>query len=234
MSSPPPGIPGVPSVRELRRRWKPIKQGGAGGPEHEAIRIRLHRCFSWMQRVEETSATAADASAIDAHLIFRWTALNALYGRWDAERQEPAGDRATLNGFTSRITRADSDGRIHALLTTHRPLLESLVGDEFLLRHFWQDPEIDVAGKTSGAVRKLRETVREGRHGRTLDDVLSRVYLLRCQLVHGAATFNGGQNRTAVRRADRFLELLLPDVVTIIIDHDWDGEWGGLCYPPRR
>jgi hypothetical protein len=224
----------VPTVRDLRRRWKPVKEGPAAAPEHEPVRIRLHRCFSWMQRVETVSALDADGAAVDAHLIFRWTALNALYGRWDADRREPAGDRATLHDFTSRITRADADGRIGELLRTHRPLLESLVGDEFLLRHFWEDPEIDVAGKTSGAVRKLRETVREARYARTLDDVLGRVYFLRCQLVHGAATFNGRQNRGAVRRAARFLELLLPELTTVIIDHDWSGDWGGLCYPPQR
>ena len=222
------------TVRELRRLWKPIKEGAGASPAHEPIRIRLHRCFSWMQRVETVGAIDPDDAALDAHLIFRWTALKALYGRWDDERREPAGDRMTLNGFTRRITQVDAGGRIGRLLETDRPLLEKLVGDEFLLRHYWEDPEIDVAGKTSGAARKLRETVREARHPRTLDDVLGRVYLLRCQLVHGAATFNGRQNRTAVRRAARFLELLLPDVLTIIIEHNWDGDWSGLCYPPRR
>ncbi len=221
------------TVRQLRRRWKPVKEGPAAAAAHEPIRIRLHRCFSWMQRAEHVAASDSAASAHDAILLWRWTALNALYGRWDAERREPMGDRQTLDAFCTRILAADADGRIGMMLVAHRPLLEKLVGNEYLMRHFWADPTFDAVRTTGGAVRKIRAALREQRHGRVLHDVLQRVYFLRCQLVHGAATFNGQRNRTPVRHAARFLELLLPEVAVVVIDHAWTGDWDDLCYPPH-
>lgn len=220
------------TVRRLRGRWKPVKEGPAAAAAHEPIRIRLHRCFSWMQRAEHVAASDDADAALDAILLYRWTALNALYGRWDRERREPMGDRQTLSAFGDRILAADADGRIPAMLATNRGLLEKLVGNRFLMRHYWAEPEFDAVRTTRSAERKIREALREQRHPRVLFDVLQRVYFLRCQLVHGAATFNGRQNRTPVRHAARFLELLLPEVALVVIDHAWTQDWDDLCYPP--
>ena len=62
---------------------------------------------------------------------------------------------------------------------------------------------------------------------------LERVYLARCQLVHGAATFEGGLNRDAVRRSALMLDHLLPTICRVIVDECWQMDWSALCYPPR-
>jgi len=226
----------IPTVRDLRRRWKPLKAGAAATDEHEAIRIRLHRCFSWMARAEHIATGEDEEPALDALLLYRWTAFNALYGRWDAEVQAPRPDAQCYRGFTTRLMDIDRAGqaRIPATLAANRKLLESIAGDEFLLRHFWQDPDGDHGRTAERTVRKLREMLREGREAAALELVLDRVYLLRCQLVHGASTFGGRENRHAVRRSARLLELLLPEVAIVIIDGAWEGDWDGLCYPPVR
>jgi hypothetical protein len=59
-----------------------------------------------------------------------------------------------------------------------------------------------------------------------------RVYLARCQLVHGAATHGSQLNREAVGRCATFVGYFLTAASLVIIDQSWEGEWGGLCYPP--
>jgi len=221
-----------PTVRDLRRAWKPIKERTDGVPEREAIRIRLHRCFSWMHEAEKLRD---DARMADARLVWRWIALNALYSRWNDLERWPEGDRETLGDFTRRIVRADRDERIASLLRTHRGLAESIVANEFLAKRFWQDPTDEAARSISdGSKHHLHRALNDGVTLKALDRVLERVYFLRCQLVHGAATFDGEVNREPVRHADRFLELLLPEIVLVIVEHAWEQDWDGLCYPPLR
>jgi hypothetical protein len=218
------------SVRELRRRWKPIKEGAAAADEHAAIRVRLHRCWSWMQRLEQLDE--ADLGANDARLIYRWVALNSLYGQWDDERREPVADARSWRAFLERLVSFDCDQHIAAMLESHRELVKSIVGDEFLSRYYWVDPSEAEARRTHGKAKQLGSLYVEGRHGEVLHRVMNNVYLARCQLIHGAATCEGRLNRTAVERCASFMALLLPVVSVVIIDHAWGEDWGGLCYPP--
>lgn len=218
-------------VRSLRRRWKPVKAGAAAVEQHENVRIRLHRCFSWMSRVEHIGSEGL--SVDDACLIYRWIALNALYGTWNEADRVPASDIQSLRAFTAFMHEHDTDGRIDAFAREHKKLLESIVGDEHLARHFWKAPgDATHTRRAERAVYSLREALREGRTRAAIDDTLDRVYLAPGQLAHGAATFESALNRDAMRRCSRFLELLLPALCVVIIDHAWRAEWPSLCYPP--
>ncbi|TVQ32703.1 MAG: hypothetical protein EA376_04885 [Phycisphaeraceae bacterium] len=217
-------------VRDLRRRWKPVKEGEAAAPEHEAVRIRLHRCFSWMQRIEDLAAAGLDAD--DARLVYGWIAMNSLYGRWDQERKEPVTDRESLATFLHRLFKHDHDDVLGATVKAHRKLAESIVGDEFLNKHFWREGDENSIRSVQRAMYRLRSEIGDGKCHKALASTLDRVYLARCQLVHGAATFEGKLNRTAVRRCARFMEIALPAITTVIIDHAWEEDWGNLCYPP--
>ena len=216
----------------LRRRWKPIKSTEAAGPDHEAIRIRMHRCFSWMQRVEELNE--ANLSTHDATLIYRWIALNSLYGQWDAEKNDPLPDFKALDIFLTRMMEHDEKKSILELLNQNKRLIEKILTDEHLNKHYWrklmcgEDPEI------FGNVQKVRHLYSENKYWRILWNTVMRVYLARCQLVHGAATFKGKLNRTALKHCTRFMELFLPVLVTIITENAWQLDWDGLCYPPQK
>ncbi len=217
-------------VQELRQRWQPVKEGEASDDRYNPIRIRLHRCWSWMERIEELEA--AGVGHDDPKLIYHWIALNSLYGRWDDQAREPIGDRYSLGTFLERIYTLDQEGLIQKLLTENRELVKAIVGDEFLNKYFWQDPSEDQARRAQNSARKLPSWHFEGRFIPILDITLSRVYLIRCQLIHGAATYDSKLNRVAVGRCADFLELFLHAVSTIIIDHAWQEDWGSLCYPP--
>ena len=65
-----------------------------------------------------------------------------------------------------------------------------------------------------------------------LDRLLERVYLMRCQLIHGAATYGGKLNRTSLLRSVTLMGHLLPAVLLVWIDRGSGEVWGTMCYPP--
>ena len=67
-----------------------------------------------------------------------------------------------------------------------------------------------------------------------LDEILNRVYVMRCQLVHGAATYGGKLNRDSLKRCVVMMQRLLPALLLVWIDHGADEDWGQMCYPPVK
>ena len=60
--------------------------------------------------------------------------------------------------------------------------------------------------------------------------IFDRLYVLRNQLLHGAATWNSGVNREQVRHGAAILGRLIPEVLEImLVNHDAD--WGEIRYP---
>ncbi len=86
--------------------------------------------------------------------------------------------------------------------------------------------------KAQGQARKLGSLYYEKRYSTILDMVIKRVYLARCQLVHGAVTYGGQLNREAVGKCAAFIGQFLPVASIGIVDHAWAEDWDGLCYPP--
>ena len=60
--------------------------------------------------------------------------------------------------------------------------------------------------------------------------VLSRMYTLRNQLMHGGATWNGAVNRDQMRDCVNLLSKIVPLVIELMLDHP-DTLWGDACYP---
>lgn len=219
-----------PSVRELRRRWKPHKeQLEQRGPEH-ATNIRFHRACSWLQRVEQISGN----EDLDVALIGQWIAFNALYGQWDETARDPVRDCTCWKKFLDRIRQLDVDGRLADVLVEHKPLVMSLFEDEYLSRYFWEEPSPIRAGKSKKVKFDAQTWYINGNWALILDRLIERIYLLRCQIVHGAATYNGALNRNTARRCSTMMSHLLPAILLVWIDRGADENWGTMCYPPQR
>lgn len=219
--------PGL-SVRDLRRRWKPHKERLRDQePDHPTI-LRIHRACSWLQRVEDI----ADDQDIDLTLMGQWIAFNALYSSWDSETRQPNADRQSWRVFIDRILKLDADGQLASVLQEHKQLVSSILEDAYLSNYFWEDPTPKQASKSKKAMYESATWYIEGNWTLLLDRLLERIYLLRCQLMHGAATFGGRLNRTASRRCSIMLGHLLPAIIIVISDHGSDEDWGETCYPP--
>lgn len=229
-AKPPPSSP----VHALRRRWKPIKdrisQDPSQSQKHQDVCVRLHRAWSWMAQVELLDAAGEESD--DARLIYRWIALNALYGLWDEQASGPMPDHVALKTFVSRTVQSDRDDLLGGLVQERWDLLREIACDEYLCRFFWREPGDSAKGRSQRAARDMGSLLAQGRLDQVFTLVLGRVHMARCQLVHGAATFEGQLNRGSVRRCAAFMQDYLVVVSSIIIDHAWPEHWGNLCYPP--
>ncbi len=219
------------TVRDLRRRWKPHKESLQAVQEHHPTTVRLHRAFSWLARVEGVGAAGSDN---DVTLVCQWIALNALYGRWDPPKREPAPDQATWRAFLKRVLDLDAGGMLAQVLQNHKPLVLSILEDEYLSDLFWEEPTRVRAGRARRVMFDARTWYIEGRWGMILDRVVDRIYLLRCQLTHGAATYGGSLNRRSLKHCATMLGHLMPAVILVVIDQGRDDDWGPMCYPPMR
>ncbi|MFP4144194.1 MAG: hypothetical protein ACLFV3_03540, partial [Phycisphaeraceae bacterium] len=171
------------TVRDLRRQWKPVKQRLSEQEKSHPTNIRFHRACSWLQQAEELGE-----EQLDLVLVARWIAFNSLYGQWDEEKREPAPERESWRTFLDRILALDAEGRLEKLLLEHKRLVMALLGDEYLSRFFWEDPGERQAGKARKVKFDARTWYLEKRWAIVLDRLIERIYLLRCQIMHGAAT----------------------------------------------
>lgn len=217
------------TVRDFRRSWKPHKERLSAGVAEHPTCIRFHRACSWLQRAEQ--ATKED---LDLALLSQWTAFNALYGQWDAALREPVADCVSWKSFLDRIRSLDRGRRIVDVLVEHKPLVMAIFEDEFLSKYFWQEPNGKRASQSKKTMHDARTWFLEGRWILILERLFERIYFLRCQLVHGAATYNGALNRVAIRRCSQAMDHLLRAFLHVWIDFGADEDWGAMCYPPLR
>ncbi|MGE0759375.1 MAG: hypothetical protein AB7F89_25160 [Pirellulaceae bacterium] len=218
----------VLDVHQLRRLWKPHKQRLLDAQPGHPAHVRFHRACSWLQSVEKM----VDDVNYDHALISQWIAFNALYGQWDARAHEPVADRECWRVFVDRIVDLDKEQIVVAMLRTNRGLVLSLLDDEYLSGYFWKDPCKEQAGRARKTKFKGQSWFVEGSWKLMLEQLLERVYLMRCQLVHGAATHGSQLNRRSLKHCSVMMGHLLPAMLQVWISHGADEDWGVMCYPP--
>ena len=218
------------TVHELRRRWKPYKERLASERNEHPTAIRFHRACSWMSEVEQLDPVKHG----DQVFLHQWIAFNALYGQWDLQTLEPAADRRSWQEFLGRILAMDRTGHVINTLQENKPLVLCILEDEYLSQYFWQDPGTKSAGRARSGRYKAQNWFLEGRWRDILEQLVTRIYFLRCQLTHGAATCGSGLNRSAVKHCLMMMRWLLPAILDVWIDHGADEDWGPMCYPPMQ
>ena len=211
----------------LRRMWKPRRDSYSEAQLYEDFRIRVHRAVTWMEAAEARGATE-----LDTQLIERWVAVEALSGQWDPVERMARSSRVTLNEFAARLLRSDVDGLLVATLTEHKPLGVSILSDKYVSRHFWNDPDGQTPRDPRKAAHAAHELWREKRWDVILNRILERIHFVRCQLLHGGATYNGRLNRNAVKRSSVMLGRLVPAMLEVLMEHGYADDWSGICYPP--
>lgn len=216
------------SVHALRRRWKPVKERLLAVRPNHPTSIRLHRAFSWIARAESAEGDP------DVALLCLWIAFNAVYGRWDVKAREPVPDRVSWGAFVGRLLALDSSGRLSNALREQRELVMSVLDDEYLSAWFWEEPSALRAGKSRKSRHDAKTWYIESKWAMILDRVLERIYLMRCQLVHGASTHGGKLNRESLKLCGELFRRLVEAVLLVMIDDEGKEVWGAMCYPPLR
>jgi hypothetical protein len=201
-----------------------------GQDAEHSTNVRFHRACSWLQRAEQI----AGKDDLDLALLSQWVAFNSLYGQWDHSIREPLADGVCWRHFLDRMLALDKGSHIADALVENKRLVMSIYEDEFLSRYFWQEP----TGKRASQAKKTKYEAGTWYVERNwmliLERLFERVYFLRCQLVHGASTFNGSLNRTAIRHCSQAMHHLLRAFLMVWINYGSDEDWGIMCYPPLR
>jgi hypothetical protein len=210
----------IPTVQVLLRIWRPHKQRLEQLDGEHPTNIRFHRAGSWLQRVEQIDTNDDQ----DLALVGRWIAFNALYGQWDEAKGQAIPDSQCWPSFCDRILALDREGRIaEVLIEQRRPLVTYILKNEYLTR---------VLPRTAAPDTGL--WYRERKWRKILNRLIKRIYFVRSQLVHGAATYNSLLTRLLVGRCSTMLGHLVPAILLVWIEHGADEDWGPMCYPPVR
>ena len=204
------------------------------GPWHPNLSLRVHRALSWLHRAEQLGK----AEDTDGQFILLWIAFNAAYATEIDERFR-LSEQETFRGFLAKLVELDGQGRIAELVWTEFPKgIRLLLNNQYVFQDFWhfkngslseEEWKRRFAGAKKAANAALaalaaRDTVT------VLSIVLSRIYVLRNQLVHGGATWGSSVNREQLRDCTHFMAKLVPLVIEVMMDHP-ETLWGEGCYP---
>jgi len=197
-----------------------------------SLSLRVHRALSWLKRAEQLAAQDDP----DGQFIFLWIAFNAAYATEIDERYRLSA-QVTSRAFLRRLVELDAGrGRIEAMVWHEfSASLRTLLDNPYVFKSFWdwQNGLVD-----EQAWRRQFASARRAAHGAlarrntvtVLGIALSRIYVLRNQLIHGGATWKGKVNREQVRDCTRFMAALVPVIIETLMDHP-QGDWGQACYP---
>jgi hypothetical protein len=194
----------------------------------ESIALRIHRALSWLDRAEQCDDD-------DARFIFLWIAFNAAYANDLGELGHMAEQRI-FGHFIQRLVDLDEERALYQLVWNEfASSIRLLLDNQYVFGPFWEfqrgklteeqwNTSFDNAKVAANRALAKQDTVK------VLSIVFSRLYILRNQLVHGAATWNGSVNREQLRDSASILGKVVPQVIKILLDHP-NEVWGEAMYP---
>ena len=193
----------------------------------EPYRVRVHRALSWLKRA------LREHGDDDARFIFLWIAFNAAYAH---EFGGDTDERNLLQAFFTRLVEADTESHLQStLFDRYSGPVRTLIDNCYVFAPFWRalrdhdasgSWEETFARSKQAAMKSLldKDTVR------LLCIVFDRLYILRCQLVHGGSTWNSEVNRAQLRDGVRLMESLLPTMLDLMIRNP-GLELGAIAFP---
>jgi len=193
------------------------------------LALRLHRALSWLNRAEQL------AEDRDGAFIFLWIAFNAAYST-DHDEKYHTSERVVFRGFLHKLISLDGRNAIQQLVWQEfSGSIRVLLGNQYICQDFWNHrngklTEAQWRRKFRNANKEARTALAQGDTAMVLSIVLSRLYTLRNQLMHGGATWNGAVNRDQIRDCANLLGKLVPLVIEIMMD-SVDTLWGEASYP---
>lgn len=208
---------------ELKQRQRAERDGYPSN-----LALRVHRALSWLSRAEQEG----DA---DSRFIFLWIAFNAAYAT-DIDDRQGLNEQAAFSAFLEKLHGLDSGKRLDALVWKAYPnAIRVLLDNPYVFMPFWDfqkghrteaqwQGSLQAARKAANAALARQDTVK------VLSIVLSRIYVLRNQLIHGGATWNSQVNRDQIRDCVAIMSELVPWVIEVMMDNPAT-LWGDVSYP---
>ncbi len=189
---------------------------------------RMRRVTSWLKRAEQ------EKGDVDAEFIFYWIAFNAAYGG-DGLKEKPA-----FKNYFSKILALGAGKKVLDIIDRECPdAIASFKDNEYVFPDFWTEDTHQ--GTRPGnwehllidSNYKIEQGIKNANVQDVLDELFDRLYVLRNQLVHGGATWQGDVNRRQVKNGAAIMRLLVPYFINIMLDNPSAG-WGEPYYSPYR
>ena len=183
-------------------------------PRHrdDPLMLRMRRVTSWI-----TSA-AREERDDDTSFICYWIAFNALYGDDTGLIRLEDTEREIYRRCIEKIADTGPLGLYRALAGAFtEEEISELVNVRFMLAPYWY------AGGWEYALKSDAKRLDNAFQWKNVKDVLclifDRLYVLRNQLVHGGATWDGSVNRWEVATGRRFAAFLVPLLADRVLDN---------------
>lgn len=207
----------------LKDKQRTIREGFS-----EGLALRVHRALSWLHKSEQCD------DDLDAHFIFLWIAFNAAYSQeLDHNR---LSESQSFDLFLNKICQLNQDKKIDQLLwNEYSSSIRLLINNQFVFQPFWdfhngKISQQEFESKFTAAKQTANRALANEDSPKLLMVILSRLYTLRNQLVHGGATWRSSANREQLRDAVNFLSKLVPIIIDTMMDNP-NTLWGDACYP---
>ena len=193
------------------------------------ISLRAHRAISWLERAE----LQTDDS--DVAFILYWVSFNALYVQ-DKVDWSQQSERTAFAAFFEIISALDIEDSIYdAFWEEFSNSVRTLLDNKYVYQPFWNYYN-QIPGYENWEERfaKSKDNIYTALTRKDtkllLTTVFDRLYVLRNQLFHGAATWRGKVNRPQVQDGARILAFLIPIFINLMISNP-QAPWGKPTYP---
>jgi hypothetical protein len=189
----------------------------------------VHRALSWLKRAEQLGDDP------DGRFIFLWVVFNAAYAT-EIDEKYRLSEQETFRNFIKKLVELDKKGRLSGLVWDEfTGSIRLLLDNPYVFQEFWdfkngRCTEEEWKRRFSRAREKAKRALAARDTVTVLCIALSRIYLLRNQLVHGGATWGGSVNREQLRDSVNLMAKLAPLVIEIMMDSP-DTLWGDACFP---
>ena len=193
------------------------------------LRLRMRRAMSWIERAEK------ETDDQDAAFIFYWIAFNALYGKDNPDVSETT-ERTVFNDYFDKIISLEANREIYdAIWQRFSGPIRNFMNNEYVYQPFWKHQN-QVPGYEDWKIRfRSEKSSLMGALARQdtkaiLKALFNRLYVLRNQLLHGGATWQGSVNRDQVRNGARIIAFLVPIFIDLMMKNP-QVDWGHPHYP---
>ena len=209
------------AAQTLRKQFQAIPKDRRDA--NQAFSIRVWRGLSWLERAE-------GLQDIEGKFISLWIAFNAIYGHLQDDGMN-ASDRGSWQEFLAGIVKADTEDQLGQIMWADQRNILRLVDNKYLFRPFWLG-QADAEDKLARSRRQVMVLLQQRSAVGVFQALFERLYVLRQQVFHGAATWGSKLNRPYLKSGTALLERIIPAMIDIIIAAGPGVDWGALCFPP--
>lgn len=221
-------LPAICTAVALAEKWERCNPDTT---RTSALGLRMRRAISWLQRAEQESNDP------DAAFIFYWIAFNAVYGEDRPEDYDRTGrERDAFQRYFAKMVELDTDNAIYAAVwEKFTDSVRGFLDNQFVFAPFWKSrnrtaKNPDWQRMFDSSKRNTTWAFVDKDAVAILDALFDRLYVLRNQLLHGGATWQGSVNRSQVQDGAAIMAFLVPHFINLMIDHPHI-DWGSPRYP---